>query len=559
MKRYVHSLLAFPALILTLNLQTAIGFAQGTAFTYQGWLDNGGAPANGSFDFEFTLYTNNATGNAIAGPMTNSTVGVTDGLFTTTVDFGSVLNGGSNWLQIAVSAHGANAFSALTPRQQLTPVPCAVFANNASNLMASAQLNIIGLRIQNNTNGAPNMIGGSPVNFVSDNIYGATISGGGGTNFLGLVFTNSVTAGFGTVGGGAQNTAGGDSSTVAGGYGNFAGGVGSVVTGGYENSASGFYATVGGGEGNKATGDGATIPGGEVNVASGSDSFAAGYAAQALNIGSFVWADNRGGTPFASTANNQFLIRAAGGVGINTNAPAGALTVNTGVGTLTVRNDGPVPALVAESSSSYSGYMRLRNHLEVWPNDAGTTDGYVDIRGNNGAPNIMLDGQSGSVTCISLNQTSDRNAKQDFTAINRGEILKKVAALPITEWQYKVAPGHEHIGPVAQDFHAAFGLNGSDDKHISTVDEGGVALAAIQGLNEKLQQKDTEIAKLKNAVVELKRQEAENAQLQSQVTDLHSKVGDLQSQLESLQKAVACLTGKSAGNLALNTQPQEAR
>ena len=93
---------------------------------------------------------------------------------------------------------------------------------------------------------------------------------------------------------------------------------------------------------------------------------------------------------------------------------------------------------------------------------------------------------------------SDRNTKQTFDAVNPGEVLAKVSALPITEWQYKVeADGTRHIGPMAQDFHAAFGLNGADDKHISTVDEGGVALVAIQGLNEKLNEKDAEIADLK--------------------------------------------------------------
>ena len=49
-----------------------------------------------------------------------------------------------------------------------------------------------------------------------------------------------------------------------------------------------------------------------------------------------------------------------------------------------------------------------------------------------------------------------------------------------------------HLGPMAQDFHSAFGLDGKDDKHISVVDEGGVALAAIQGLNEKLKEKDAQ-------------------------------------------------------------------
>jgi hypothetical protein len=112
-------------------------FAQGTAFTYQGRLNTGGSPADGSYDIAFALYANNAGGVAIAGPLTNSAVGVTNGLFTTTVDFGNVLTGASNW--IAVSTNGANAFSTLSPRQQLTPVPYAVYAEsaNASNLVGT--------------------------------------------------------------------------------------------------------------------------------------------------------------------------------------------------------------------------------------------------------------------------------------------------------------------------------------------------------------------------------------------------------------------------------------
>jgi phage shock protein A len=61
---------------------------------------------------------------------------------------------------------------------------------------------------------------------------------------------------------------------------------------------------------------------------------------------------------------------------------------------------------------------------------------------------------------------------------------------------------------MAQDFHAAFGLNGADDKHIATVDEEGVALAAIQGLNQKVEErlkaKDDEIQDLKQSVEQLK-------------------------------------------------------
>jgi len=99
---------------------------------------------------------------------------------------------------------------------------------------------------------------------------------------------------------------------------------------------------------------------------------------------------------------------------------------------------------------------------------------------------------------------SDRNLKQDFAAVDAQAVLEKVAALPVRTWSYKLQPGQKHLGPVAQDFHAAFGL-GMDDVSISTVDEGGVALAAIQGLNQKLNEKDAEIQELKQSVDELKK------------------------------------------------------
>jgi len=72
------------------------------------------------------------------------------------------------------------------------------------------------------------------------------------------------------------------------------------------------------------------------------------------------------------------------------------------------------------------------------------------------------------------------------------DILARVAALPVTQWSYRNEPGVRRIGPVAQDFHAAFGL-GNSDKTIATGDESGVALAAIQGLHQLMQEKDAKI------------------------------------------------------------------
>ena len=87
---------------------------------------------------------------------------------------------------------------------------------------------------------------------------------------------------------------------------------------------------IAGGLNNTAGGNYATVPGGQNNIASGAYSFAAGQRAQALNQGAFVWADSQSAT-FASTANNQFLIRAQGGVGIGTTSPQQSLSLAGGL------------------------------------------------------------------------------------------------------------------------------------------------------------------------------------------------------------------------------------
>ena len=128
-------------MLSTLNSQLSTLHAQGTAFTYQGRLNNGGGAANGSYDLTFTLFATNSTGVAIAGPVTNTAVAVTNGLFTTLVDFGlGAFIGTSNWLEIAVSTNAANNFTTLAPRQQLTPVPYAITAANVSGTISAAQL-----------------------------------------------------------------------------------------------------------------------------------------------------------------------------------------------------------------------------------------------------------------------------------------------------------------------------------------------------------------------------------------------------------------------------------
>jgi microcystin-dependent protein len=114
--------------LATLSPQLSTAFAQGTtAFTYQGQLTTGTNAANGSYDMTFAIYDANVAGNLIAGPITNSALAVSNGLFTATLNFGAgVFTGTNYWVQLAVSPANAGTFVTLVPRQQLTPAPYAI-------------------------------------------------------------------------------------------------------------------------------------------------------------------------------------------------------------------------------------------------------------------------------------------------------------------------------------------------------------------------------------------------------------------------------------------------
>jgi hypothetical protein len=105
----------------------------------------------------------------------------------------------------------------------------------------------------------------------------------------------------------------------------------------------------------------------------------------------------------------------------------------------------------------------------------------------------------------SWSQLSDRNAKENVATIDPRDVLDRLAALPISTWNYRTQEREiRHMGPMAQDFHDMFGL-GEDERMISSVDTDGVALAAIQGLNQKLDEKAAEVDELKRQNEELLR------------------------------------------------------
>jgi phage baseplate assembly protein gpV len=250
-----------------------------------------------------------------------------------------------------------------------------------------------------------------------------------------------------------------------------------AVGGGYLNNATGTNATIGGGTLNQATNTFATVGGGNSNGAGGRGSTVAGGVFNSATNG---WATVGGG------ANN-------GVGGQYATIPGGYLNVATGQFSFAageqaqatnnsafVWGDGSV---VTGSFTNSSVTMRAINGYRFYTSTSSGTYAYL-------APG------SGSWTSL-----SDRNAKEHFEAVDAQEVLARVSMLPLTTWNYKTQPPSvRHIGPTAQDFKAAFTV-GESDRGISEVDEGGVALAAIQGLNQKV---ESENATLRAENAELK-------------------------------------------------------
>ena len=259
---------------------------------------------------------------------------------------------------------------------------------------------------------SPNIVAGSGFNGFALGKVGATVSGGGQSGLPNLASGN-----FATVSGGAGNQAGDEWATIGGGFFNQAGAVSTVaggsnnfatasfatigggiqnnagdtavVGGGQHNVASGSGATVGGGLNNLASGSYSTVPGGSGNTAGGYVSLAAGYRAKAVHDGSFVWADSTF-ADFNSTGNDQFLIRAAGGVGIGNNSPTALLDVSGSArargllrsGSESGTDQAPSPAglVVRRINSTLSGYGYVVARTDYLTLERDGTSGGFQIR-----------------------------------------------------------------------------------------------------------------------------------------------------------------------------------
>ncbi len=297
-----------------------------------------------------------------------------------------------------------------------------------------------------------------------------------------------------TIGGGAGNTAIGTLSVVAGGHGNVASQLYSTIGGGSTNVASEIWTTVAGGGQNLASKDGATVSGGvsnhatgaystvlggDSNIASGDNSVAAGEQARADGHKCFAfsnWSVGPGGclgTPFVARFSldhglsvDYFSPRADGG---------GNRWVHFG------------DLLAGQTIATWTG--AFLSNAGVW-----------------------------------VPASSSKASKTDFAPVDGQEVLAQVARLPITTWRYKEGEGEvRHMGPMAEDFDAAFGV-GYGPQTIADLDARGVALAAIQGLNAKLEERigeqQREIADLRERVSATEGVRAELALIKAMLAEL---------------------------------------
>lgn len=438
-----------------------VPLAHAESFTYHGSLQDAGQPANGRYDMELTLYSQHEGGTVLAGPVTVYGVDVDDGNFVTRVDFGPMSAlAGQGWVGVKIKPAGEAAFTSLDARSSVAPT------------------------------------GGCPGSWTLDGNAGVPAGSYLGTADDSRVYVKA------------------NSRTAA--YFDPTGSVGLAfpdgVAGNY-TTAIGYHAR--------------TVHDGSVMIGGYNDNFSA-------NI--------------TDSASNQFIVASAGGVGINTSVSG---TGGPLADELTVAASPTLPASNADftlqtGTSGYTGF-----HMEAEPqgyfvlhglyNNAGTLDytnlmrinythtgghGFFTFNGNsdNGPITVGNAGDGfGNGAYVSAGgvwtNASSKAFKESFGKIDVSAVLDKLVALPIQTWFYKSARDEgQHMGPFAEDFADAFGL-GHDEKHIATVDESGVALAAIQGLNRKV---ESENAKLRQ----------QNAELQSRLERLAARFDELEGRRE---------------------------
>ncbi|HET7925350.1 MAG TPA: tail fiber domain-containing protein, partial [Rhodanobacteraceae bacterium] len=279
----------------------------------------------------------------------------------------------------------------------------------------------------------------------------------------------------------------------------------------------------------------------------GQYSTAIGYNAGTNNAGSTVIGGYLDAFPsrITDSATNQLIVAQEHGVGINTSTGADGGTLHD---ELTIAASPSLPASNADitletsqGASQYGGFNinaeptgyfhiyglfdnagSLQYDNVMYVNYFAGANAYVSFNGTSGAGalNVGDSTHAGGGAYLSSGgvwtNASSKTFKDGFGSVDVGAVLEKLVAMPVQTWFYKQSHDEgRHIGPFAEDFAAAFGY-GQDDKHIATVDESGVTIAAIQGLNQKVESDNTALKQ-------------ENAELRTKLDALSARLDQLES------------------------------
>ena len=433
---------------------SVIGTGVSGAVIAGGNAPSGGVSGFGGGDFQAVYDDDGTVGGGFGNKVGNGNADVTDAAFATVA--GGVFNGASAY---AATVGGGDSNLAGGAR-------AGVFGGYAN--QALGPLSFVGGGLQNTiqTNATYTVIGGGSNNVIQASVINSTI-GGGYQNTIKLGTILGTTGA--TIGGGAANSIESRDTrwaTIGGGYRNTASGESATVAGGAENTASGDEATVAGGGGNKSTNLWSTVGGGDGNLSGGM------YSTVSGGYGNFS-------TGFGATVPGGYASYAVGDYSFAAGLRAKANHQGSFVW---------ADSQFADFASTTTDQVSFR------------CLGGVRFTTGSGAANQTVGWTPGDG---SWSFSSDRDLKEEFHPVNGSEVLEKVARLPISEWNYK-GYSQRHIGAMAQDFHAAFPLNESTTT-LNDADLHGVALAAIQGLNEKVKEKDAKIGELEKRLSDLER------------------------------------------------------
>lgn len=517
----------------------------------------GGGTANGIDGFALNSVVGGGANNQISGNASNSVID------------GGLLNRISEWA--SESAIGSGQLNQIGGAAN-----SGVIGSGESNqISGTAAYSAIGSGVANQINGnaGRSAIGGGSANWVSDSADHSAI-GGGESNWVGGYANRSVIdggglnqiggyAGYSAIGGGSENQISGLAgySTIGGGDNNQISGYApdSAIVGGYHNQISGTaasYSSIGGGSGNTISGTWATIPGGYHNTATGDFSFAAGRQALASHLGAFVWSDSTE-ADFTSTGNNQFLIRATGGVGINTNTPApGLFDVNSDVivrGTeikLKGRGGGQGNAESAARAlvdAGWGGNCIAGCGLYInFNNDYGKTTVGSDlaVEGTMIVPNLGMAGST-QLCRNAANQISDCSSslryKNDLADLNLG--LDAVARLHPVTFIWKDS-GQADLGLVAEEVDRVTPLLTTRNAagQIEGVKYDRISAILVKGMQE--QQAQITDLKAQNSVLEKK-----NDDLEARITALEqaAHVGSTGGHTENTASLTLLVIGALGG------------